>query len=100
MRIIRGLALAPHAAYTPRVQFRKRVPRMRPHYVIDTGRNGVDDMRQDCSNWCNIRGAGAGQRPTVNTELPELVDAYFWLKTPGNARWGLGEGAVLYRGDR
>jgi len=25
-----------------------------PHWLIDTGRNGQDDMRQDCSNWCNM----------------------------------------------
>ena len=56
-----------------------------PHFVIDTGRNGVDDMRQDCSNWCNIRGAGLGLWPTADTALPDLVDAYFWLKTPGES---------------
>jgi hypothetical protein len=56
-----------------------------PHFVIDTGRNGVDDMREDCSNWCNIRGAGLGLWPTPDTALPDLVDAYFWLKTPGES---------------
>lgn len=35
-----------------------------PHFVIDTGRNGQSDMRQDCSNWCNIRDAGVGHAPT------------------------------------
>ena len=41
-------------------------------------------MRSNCANcqWCNIRGAGAGRLPTNETALP-LVDAYFWLKTPG-----------------
>merc|ERR1719228_1488945 len=28
-----------------------------PHMIIDTGRNGETGMRQDCANWCNIRGA-------------------------------------------
>ena len=51
-------------------------------FVIDTGRNGVADMRSNCANWCNVRGAGAGRLPTNETALP-LVDAYFWLKTPG-----------------
>jgi cellulose 1,4-beta-cellobiosidase len=68
-----------------RRQLRKMMPRMRPRFVIDTGRNGVDDMRADCSNWCNIRGAGAGHKPTAQTALPDLVDAYFWLKTPGES---------------
>ncbi|KAL1499782.1 hypothetical protein AB1Y20_012468 [Prymnesium parvum] len=56
-----------------------------PHWLIDTGRNGVDGMRSDCSNWCNIRGAGLGHAPTANTSLPAVVDAYFWLKTPGES---------------
>merc|ERR1712216_915714 len=32
--------------------------------VIDTGRNGVGNMRQDCANWCNPRNAGAGVAST------------------------------------
>lgn len=53
--------------------------------IIDTGRNGVTDMRQDCQNWCNIRGAGAGLRSTATTSSPDMIDAYFWLKTPGES---------------
>eukprot|EP01062_Namystynia_karyoxenos_P052848 TRINITY_DN42533_c0_g1_i1.p2 TRINITY_DN42533_c0_g1~~TRINITY_DN42533_c0_g1_i1.p2 ORF type:complete len:383 (+),score=135.51 TRINITY_DN42533_c0_g1_i1:376-1524(+) len=56
-----------------------------PHMVIDTGRNGVGSMRADCSNWCNIRGAGAGTLPTTKTGNATLVDAYYWLKTPGES---------------
>ena len=56
-----------------------------PHFVIDTSRNGADETRQSCSSWCNIRGAGAGHVPTMNTHLPEVVDAFFWLKTPGES---------------
>jgi cellulose 1,4-beta-cellobiosidase len=53
-------------------------------YVIDSGRNGVPNMRQDCANWCNIRGAGVGVQPTTSTGST-LVDAYYWLKTPGES---------------
>jgi len=56
-----------------------------PKMVIDSGRNGVDDMRSDCANWCNIRGAGVGQVPTMVTGNTSLVDAYYWLKTPGES---------------
>jgi len=56
-----------------------------PHMIIDTGRNGVDDVRSQCKNWCNIRGAGVGHLPTAGTAAPDLVDAYFWLKTPGES---------------
>ncbi|KAL3923387.1 MAG: hypothetical protein SGPRY_004232 [Prymnesium sp.] len=57
----------------------KQVLQVDTHFLIDTSRNG------DCSNWCNIRGAGAGPRPTSQTALPSLVDAYYWLKTPGQS---------------
>mmetsp|Transcript_21230 Transcript_21230/g.49410 ORF Transcript_21230/g.49410 Transcript_21230/m.49410 type:complete len:576 (+) Transcript_21230:54-1781(+) len=53
------------------------------HVVIDTSRNGVADARKSCSNWCNPSGAGAGSRPTAKTANASLVDAYFWIKTPG-----------------
>jgi cellulose 1,4-beta-cellobiosidase len=52
--------------------------------IIDTGRNGVPDMRTDCSNWCNPRNAGAGLASTSETEHAG-VDAFFWLKTPGES---------------
>lgn len=51
-----------------------------PSFIIDTGRNGQTSMRDSCSNWCNIRGAGVGVLPTTDTANPKLVDAYFWLK--------------------
>eukprot|EP00035_Acanthoeca_spectabilis_P008575 m.155713 g.155713 ORF g.155713 m.155713 type:complete len:104 (+) comp14416_c1_seq2:1238-1549(+) len=41
-------------------------------------------MRQDCANWCNIRGAGAGRVPTTATNN-SLIDAFMWLKTPGES---------------
>ena len=47
-----------------------------PKFIIDTGRNGVDGMRAQCANWCNIRGAGVGRLPTSVTDLP-AIDAYF-----------------------
>ncbi|HEY6475405.1 MAG TPA: glycoside hydrolase family 6 protein, partial [Polyangia bacterium] len=32
-------------------------------FVIDTGRNGVPNVRTAPGNWCNIKGAGLGERP-------------------------------------
>mmetsp|Transcript_17822 Transcript_17822/g.40298 ORF Transcript_17822/g.40298 Transcript_17822/m.40298 type:complete len:189 (-) Transcript_17822:126-692(-) len=55
------------------------------HMVIDTGRNGQVSMRQKCKHWCNIRNAGAGIASTTATSAPRFVDAYFWLKTPGES---------------
>jgi len=57
---------------------------MEAHVIIDTGRNGVPNARQNCANWCNARGAGAGTPSTATTAAP-FVDAYFWLKTPGES---------------
>jgi len=58
---------------------------MDAHIITDTGRNGVSDMRADCADWCNIRGAGAGIFPTSDVPNPDIVDAYYWLKTPGES---------------
>jgi len=55
-----------------------------PINIIDTGRNGVENARQDCANWCNPRDMGAGFLPTTSTES-SIVDALFWLKTPGES---------------
>jgi len=57
---------------------------MQAHFIVDTGRNGVPNMRSDCANWCNIRGAGVGLVPTTNTNS-SYIDAYYWLKTPGES---------------
>lgn len=62
----------------------KANPGFEPHFIVDTGRNGVADMRSDCANWCNIRGAGVGLLPTTST-ADERIDAYMWLKTPGES---------------
>lgn len=62
-----------------------KVPGFRPKFVIDTSRNGVKDSRSKCSNFCNIRGAGLGLLPSVNTDSPDLIDAYLWIKTPGES---------------
>ena len=48
-------------------------------------RDDVDDMRSDCNAWCNVRGAGLGLWPTSDTALPEIVDAYYFVKTPGES---------------
>jgi len=69
-----GLAAAAHSVFG-----------MNAHVVIDTGRNGVADMRSTCANWCNPRGAGAGLPSSSETANRTLVDAYFWLKTPGES---------------
>lgn len=53
--------------------------------VAISGRNGNPSAREDCANFCNVRGARVGHIPTADTRDPDIVDAYFWLKTPGES---------------
>ena len=52
------------------------------HFVIDTSRNGLGAPTD--SAWCNPAGRALGSVPTTNTGN-NLVDAYLWLKTPGES---------------
>jgi cellulose 1,4-beta-cellobiosidase len=52
-------------------------------FVIDTARNGRAGLRTDPGNWCNIKGAGLGERPRASPA--PFIDAYLWLKTPGES---------------
>lgn len=85
------------------------------HFVVDTSRNGLgpDSMASYAAapydqpasvtsglasgNWCNPPSAGLGLKPTANTGVslssldsylpgsPPLLDAYLWVKTPGQS---------------
>lgn len=52
------------------------------HYVIDTSRNGTG--KAAAKDWCNARNQALGEAPTTNTGQP-LVDAYLWIKVPGQS---------------
>jgi endoglucanase len=56
------------------------------HFVIDTGRNGNGPDRNpaDAPSWCNPPGRALGRVPTTSTGEPR-VDAYLWVKTPGES---------------
>jgi endoglucanase len=51
------------------------------HFVIDTSRNGLGP---DGDNWCNPSGRAIGTKPTTSTGNA-AIDAYLWLKTPGES---------------
>ncbi len=70
------------------------------HFVIDTSRNGVGPWNPpthpagDPQDWCNPPDRALGYRPTANTSIA-LVDAYLWVKIPGESdglcyRWTTG----------
>lgn len=50
------------------------------HFVVDTSRNGNGSNGE----WCNPWGRAIGQKPTLQTGNG-LVDAYLWVKTPGES---------------
>jgi len=59
------------------------------HFVIDTSRNGngppkCDESTDDEKCWCNPPGRALGSPPTASTADP-LIDAYLWLKKPGES---------------
>jgi cellulose 1,4-beta-cellobiosidase len=68
---------------------RSRFPNHR--FLVDTGRNGWQpraaglpiENRTHRGNWCNVEGAGIGERPRA--EPMAGVDAYYWLKPPGES---------------
>lgn len=56
------------------------------HFVIDTSRNGDGPPPSSGAGpvWCNPPGRALGHAPTTDTGNP-LVDAYLWIKTPGDS---------------
>ncbi|MET9394206.1 glycoside hydrolase family 6 protein [Streptomyces sp. NPDC006624] len=56
------------------------------HFVIDTSRNGKGPYTQGSpeERWCNPPGRALGETPTTRTADP-LVDAYLWVKRPGES---------------
>ena len=52
-------------------------------FIIDTSRNGKGGIRSKWGDWCNIHGAGLGERPRA--EPAPGIDAYFWVKPPGES---------------
>jgi cellulose 1,4-beta-cellobiosidase len=52
------------------------------HFVVDQGRSGVQNIRVQWGDWCNIKGAGFGLRPTTSTGN-SYIDAIVWIKPGG-----------------
>ncbi|MDQ0777011.1 endoglucanase [Streptomyces aurantiacus] len=55
-------------------------------FVIDTSRNGNGPYTEGdpAENWCNPPGRALGESPTTKTG-DDLVDAYLWVKRPGES---------------
>lgn len=52
-------------------------------FIVDVGRSGKQPTGQlQWGDWCNVKNAGFGPRPTTNTGN-SLVDAFVWVKPGG-----------------
>ncbi|MEU3185522.1 glycoside hydrolase family 6 protein [Streptomyces sp. NPDC006923] len=55
------------------------------HFTVDTSRNGAGPLPKDRNQpWCNPPGRALGTPPTTHTGN-ELLDAYLWIKRPGES---------------
>jgi cellulose 1,4-beta-cellobiosidase len=52
-------------------------------WLVDTSRSGQKTIRYYWGSWCNIKGAGIGIVPT--TSPASQVDAFVWVKPPGDS---------------
>ncbi|MET8097418.1 glycoside hydrolase family 6 protein [Streptomyces sp. NPDC005236] len=63
------------------------------HFVVDTSRNGNGPLE---GVWCNPPGRALGTPPTTATGEPAL-DAYLWIKRPGESDGECGGGPAAGR---
>ncbi|WP_033074187.1 glycoside hydrolase family 6 protein [Sphingopyxis sp. MWB1] len=67
-----------------------RDPARQKRAVIDSSRNGQGSWTppqgkyRDAEVWCNPPGRGLGRRPTLTSDHP-YVDAFLWIKVPGES---------------
>ncbi|GJJ14227.1 Beta-glucosidase cel3A [Clathrus columnatus] len=54
------------------------------HFIVDQSRSGVSGIRTAEGDWCNVKGAGLGPRPSTNTGNT-LIDSIVWVKPPGES---------------
>ena len=63
-------------------------------FLIDTSRNGRAGIKSKSGSWCNVAGAGLGERPQASPAPG--VDAYAWIKPPGDSDGGSDPSAPGY----
>lgn len=65
------------------------------HFIVDQGRAGVQNIRDQWGDWCNVKGAGFGTRPTTSTGS-SLIDSIVWVKPGGECDGTSNTSAVRY----
>jgi cellulose 1,4-beta-cellobiosidase len=51
-------------------------------FIVDQSRSGRQGIRTEWGNWCNIKNAGLGMRPTASPGN-QYIDAIVWIKPGG-----------------
>lgn len=64
-------------------------------FIVDQGRSGKQNIRSAWGNWCNIKNAGFGLRPTTSTGN-SYIDAIVWIKPGGECDGTSNTSAVRY----
>jgi len=52
--------------------------------IVDSARNGIQGLREESGEWCNVNGATFGTFPTNHTD-DLRTDAFVWAKPPGES---------------
>jgi cellulose 1,4-beta-cellobiosidase len=65
------------------------------NFIVDQGRSGVQEIRNEWGEWCNLDNAGFGIRPTTSTGVSN-VDSIVWIKPGGEGDGTSNTSAVRY----
>lgn len=68
------------------------------HFIVDQGRAGKAGIRTEWGQWCNVKNAGFGTRPTADQKILNNtnVDAIVWVKPGGESDGTSDESAVRF----
>ncbi|KAF9042219.1 cellobiohydrolase [Panaeolus papilionaceus] len=68
------------------------------NFIVDQGRSGQAGIRQEWGQWCNVRNAGYGTRPTTDQSIIKnaAVDALVWVKPGGESDGTSDESAARF----
>jgi cellulose 1,4-beta-cellobiosidase len=69
--------------FTRKLAERFAVVGLPTRFIVDTSRNGQAGIRTRWGSWCNVKGSGIGSLPQVDPT--PLLDAFVWIKPPGES---------------
>jgi cellulose 1,4-beta-cellobiosidase len=69
--------------FTTKLAERLAIQGLPTRFIVDTSRNGQAGIRTRWGSWCNVKGSGIGPLPAVDPA--PLIDAFSWVKPPGES---------------